>query len=144
MAQYKKPSDVLEGRMHEEFQALLKGKTLPEGTIRDWKGRKYKKVAGKWQPVGKERAKGVEKEPKTKVAGAVPSMQEILKIKSKLSESIYRLRKVVQGPKPTEYQKALYSAQQTLLRSVPKTYTPDESKARWYKSVRQALRHGRS
>ena len=29
---------------------MRKGKKLPEGTIRDWKGRKYKKVAGKWLP----------------------------------------------------------------------------------------------
>ena len=29
---------------------LLKGKKLPEGTIREWAGSKYQKVGGKWKP----------------------------------------------------------------------------------------------
>ena len=29
---------------------LSKAKKLPDGTIRDWKGKKYQKVAGKWKP----------------------------------------------------------------------------------------------
>lgn len=50
MAQYKKPSEILEGQMRKEFQALTKGKKLPDGTIREWGGKKYQKKGGKWVP----------------------------------------------------------------------------------------------
>jgi hypothetical protein len=30
---------------------LLKGRVLPEGTIREWNGKKFRKIAGKWLPV---------------------------------------------------------------------------------------------
>jgi len=38
---------------------LEKGKALPEGTIKEWKGKKYKKTGGKWLPYkgGKEKKK---------------------------------------------------------------------------------------
>jgi hypothetical protein len=35
----------------ESGQNLIKAKALPVGTVRDWKGRKYKKTAQGWQPV---------------------------------------------------------------------------------------------
>lgn len=37
---------------------LQKARALPDGTIRTWSGKKYKKVAGKWQPFseGKEKS----------------------------------------------------------------------------------------
>lgn len=44
------PSEMLEIKQHEEFEALTKGKALPEGTVRTWKGKEYTKVGGKWKP----------------------------------------------------------------------------------------------
>lgn len=37
---------------------LRKARKLPDGTIRNWKGGKYKKVAGKWQPYSEGGKKG--------------------------------------------------------------------------------------
>lgn len=44
---------------------LSKAKALPDGTIRDWKGKKYQKVAGKWKPYregGKKKTGGASRE----------------------------------------------------------------------------------
>jgi len=41
-------SEILEKSMHDEHEALVKGKALPEGVVRNWKGKDYTKRAGKW------------------------------------------------------------------------------------------------
>ncbi len=62
-------SEIVEDRMHEEYEALSKGRALPDGTIREWGGKKYKKRGGKWFPAGKGEGKGKKKEKKAPAAG---------------------------------------------------------------------------
>jgi len=48
------------------FDDLSKGVAAQEGETRTWQGKKYKKVGGKWQPVGAERKKAPESASKVK------------------------------------------------------------------------------
>ena len=45
----------------KEKESLAKAKKLPEGTVKEWKGTRYKKVGGKWKRVGKGKISMVSK-----------------------------------------------------------------------------------
>jgi hypothetical protein len=62
----------------EALDELAKARGLPEGTVREWKGKKYKKVAGKWKRhyEGKGApAKGEEKKPVIDAATGARKLQ---------------------------------------------------------------------
>ena len=66
---------------------ILKGRRLPDGTIRDWGGRKYKKVSGKWVHYSEGKRKAASSG-KLSSKGKIPAKEEAsFKFKS---ESEYR------------------------------------------------------
>jgi hypothetical protein len=47
------PSEILEKSVHQEYEALEKGKKLPTGTTRSWGGKEYIKTEKGWRPKAK-------------------------------------------------------------------------------------------
>lgn len=62
-------------------EPLTKSKGLPQGTIKEWKGIRYKKVAGKWKRIGKGKAPKVvgKKETKLALSAGKKAIEEYLK-----------------------------------------------------------------
>lgn len=124
------------------MKLMSKGKARPIGYVSPGG---FVKTNKGWRKASAEGKQSVSKEPRPSSATskvAAPSIGEINKLKKKLDESVYQLRREMQSPhaEPSERQRALYSKRRALLRSVPKTYTPDEEKVKWYQSVRDVLK----